>query len=272
MKLPPDNLNYPIRILVGESSGSGFLIKHEQDVYMVTAKHVLYRTNLINNTSDLIATEAQIVCYPRTGAGVSDTPRIYRFDLSAIVASGDLKAHPSKDLVVIKVGSVQVIEMNPTLILLPSVTITQASSGTLITYEMSSSRRFADVEVTNEVFVLGYPVSLSTPEMQQINYDVPLARKGIVAGKNSSNQSIILDCPVYGGNSGGLVLEVNEVGPGTGNLHLIGVVVQFVPFVEQWRNMRFPELQNTSFQNSGYSVALPVDNIYDLINGIEANN
>jgi hypothetical protein len=116
---------------------------------------------------------------------------------------------------------------------------------------------------------LGYPVSLSTSEMQQINYDVPLARKGIVAGKNNKNQSIILDCPVYGGNSGGLVLEINETGLGSGNIHLIGVVVQFVPFVEQWRNTRFPELQNTSLQNSGYSVALPVDNIYDLINRIE---
>lgn len=154
---------------------------------------------------------------------------------------------------------------------MPSVSLIQDSAGVLVHYDMAGSRRFENVEVTNDVFVLGYPASLSTIEMQQINYDVPLARKGIVAGKNINNQSIILDCPVYGGNSGGLVLEINKVGSIT-HIHLIGIVVQFVPFVEQWRNTRFPELQNTNLQNSGYSVAIPVDNIYDLINQIQVHD
>lgn len=269
MKLPQDNLNYPIRILVGDSSGSGFLIRHEDDVYMVTAKHVLYRHDPTTNTFDLIAEEAQISCYPRTDAGIADTPCIYRLNLSAISLSGDLKAHPSKDLVVVKIGSIQTVEDKLALNLLAYVSTVQESAGVLVHYDMASSRRFAEVEVTNDVFVLGYPASLSTTEMRQINYDAPLARKGIIAGKNINNQSIILDCPVYGGNSGGLVLEINQAEPTT-RIHLIGVVVQFVPFIEQWRNTRFPELQNTSLQNSGYSVALPVDNIYDLISRIEA--
>ncbi|HEX5774690.1 MAG TPA: trypsin-like peptidase domain-containing protein [Candidatus Paceibacterota bacterium] len=271
MKLPQDNLNYPIRILVGESSGSGFSIRHEQDVYVVTAKHVLYRHDPVTETSNLIAEEARIVCYPRTAAGIADAPRIYRLDLSAMFLAGDLKAHPSKDLVVLKLGSAEVTEARSRLNLLDSITVVQESAGDLVSYDMNASRRFADIETTNEVFVLGYPVSLSTSEMRQIDYDAPLARKGIIAGKNVNNQSIILDCPVYGGNSGGLVLEMNQVGLAT-HIHLIGVVVQFVPFVEQWRNTRFPELQNTNLQNSGYSVALPVDNIYDLINRIETDN
>lgn len=271
MKLPSDNLNYPVRILAGDSSGSGFLIKHEQDIYVVTAKHVVYRPNSTTNNFDLIAEEAQIVLYPRTDVGIANTPRIYRLDLSAMSQSGDLRAHISKDLVIVKIGSLQVVEDRSTLSLLPSITVTQESLGGLIHYDIAGSRRFADVEVTNDVFVLGYPISLSTTEMQQINYDEPLVRKGIVAGKNSTNKTIILDCPVYGGNSGGLVLEINQVDYKT-LIHLIGVVVQFVPFVEQWRNTRFPELQNTSLQNSGYSVALPVDYIYDLINPNEAEN
>lgn len=271
MKLPQDNLNYPIRILVGEGSGSGFLIEHEQDVYVVTAKHVLFRPNPTTNTYDLISNVARIVCYLRTDAGIVDTPRIYRLDLSTMSLSGDLKAHSSKDLVVVKVGSIQVKGVVSTLNLLTSISVDQESTGSLVHYDMTRSRRFGDVEVTNEVFVLGYPSSLSTSEMQQINYDSPLARRGIVAGKNINNQSLILDCPVYGGNSGGLVLEINQSGAQT-DIHLIGVVVQFVPFVEQWRNTRFPELLNTSFQNSGYSVALPVDSIYELISRIETIN
>jgi len=271
MKLPSDNLNYPVRILVGDSSGSGFLIKHEQDVYVVTAKHVIYRPNPTTNNLDLIAEEARIVCHLLTDSGIAGTPRIYSLDFSAMSLSGDLKAHASKDVVVVRIGSIQVVDNISRLNLLSSITVVQESVGGLVHYDMAASRRFADVEVTNDVFVLGYPISISKTEMQQINYDEPLVRKGIVAGKNVNNQSIILDCPVYGGNSGGLVLEMNQVGLET-RIHLIGVVVQFVPFFEEWKNTRFPELQNTSVQNSGYSVALPVDNIYDLINRIEEEN
>ena len=55
-------------------------------------------------------------------------------------------------------------------------------------------------------------------------------------------------------------------------INLIGVIVQYVPFVDQWRNVRFPELYNTSYQNSGYSIALPVDKIFDLIEKISEGN
>lgn len=267
MKLPQDNLNYPIKILVGESSGSCFLIRHQNDIFLVTAKHVLFRKTENLAAQVLISNDAQIVCYPKTPTGVAENPRLYSLNLLALVESGDLKVHTTKDLVVIKIGSVVVTEVGTTLNIVDHITVTQDSAGDLIWYDMVNSRRLVDVEVTNTVFVLGYPISLSTPEMQQIDYDAPLARKGIVAGKNIRNQTVILDCPVYGGNSGGLVLEINN-----NSIHLIGVVVQFIPFVEQWRNTRFPELQNTSQQNSGYSVALPVDNIFDLIEHIEEDN
>ena len=260
-----------MRIVVGESSGSGFLIKHDSDIFFVTAKHVLYRNDSVTTNQVLISEQAQIVCYPRLDEAIAVTPRIYTLQISTLFQSGDLKVHQTKDLVVIKIGSVTGEEGGFALNLSQGISETQQSLGGLIWYDMVGSRRFADVEITNDVFVLGYPISLSTPEMRQIDYDAPLARKGIVAGKNNQTQTIILDCPVYGGNSGGLVLEVNQIGPVT-HLHLIGVVVQFVPFVEQWRNTRFPELQNTSLQNSGYSVALPVDNIYDLISQIEASD
>lgn len=132
----------------------------------------------------------------------------------------------------------------------------------IVHYNMLNARNFKETEITNEVFVLGYPVSLSSPEMKQIDYDSPLVRKGIIAGKNYENNTIILDCPVYGGNSGGLVLEIdaeNDI------IHLIGVVVQYIPFIDVWRNVKFSELYNSNYQNSGYSIALPVDNIFDLI-------
>ena len=67
------------------------------------------------------------------------------------------------------------------------------------------------------------------------------------------------------------MLETNVTGLGSGSIPLIGELVQFVPFVDQWRNVRFSELYNTNLQNSGYLVALPIDYIFDLMGGIQAN-
>ncbi|TAK58600.1 serine protease [Patescibacteria group bacterium] len=269
MKLPTDNLSYPVKLLVGGSSGSGFIIRHGNQLYLVTAKHVLYQQDQVTKAFNLLDKKMKMIAYPVVSGKVSTKPQMFELNIEALSDSNDLKAHASGDIVVIKLAEVRSEDGN--IDFLETIQIIQKSEGMIVHYDMTGSRRFDDVVITNDIFILGYPVSLSTPEMNQIDYDSPLVRKGIIAGKNNINKSLILDCPVYGGNSGGLVLEMNATGLGNGDIHLIGVVVQFVPFVDQWRNVRFPELYNTNLQNSGYSVALPVDYIYDLIGEIQAN-
>jgi len=269
MKLPINNLSYPVRLLIGGYSGSGFIIGHNNQLYLVTAKHVIYQQDQKTNESNLISKSLKIIVYPIISGKVSDKARIFELALESLSASNDVKSHHEADIVVIKLANTRNEDGKLYVDFLNDVKTIQASTGSIVNYDMSGSRRFNEVEITNDIFILGYPSSLSTIEMNQIDYDSPLVRKGIVAGKNVKNKSLILDCPVYGGNSGGLVLEMNETGLGTGNIHLVGVVVQFVPFVDTWQNIRFPELHNTSLQNSGYSVALPVDYIFDLIEKIE---
>lgn len=271
MKLPADNLSYPVRIIIGSSSGSGFFIRNGEEIYLVTAKHVLFSQDSVTKNFTLFDKKLYVICYPLTTTGVTQTERVYEFNLESLLSAGDLKTHSSADIVVIKLGSVSGINGGRySLSMLDAVTISKPSDGTLISYNMINARRFGEVEVTNDVFVLGYPSSLSSAGMNQLDSNSALVRKGIVAGKNNINRSLILDCPVYGGNSGGIVIEVNQNNETLEiNFHLIGIVVQFVPFVDQWRNINFPDLFNSSLQNSGYSVVLPVDYIYELIEEIE---
>lgn len=269
MKLPLNNLAYPVRILIGNSSGSGFIIEYKNQLYIVTAKHVLYQQNQATKEFSLWDKKMKVITYPLDSEIISKEPRIFELDLESLTASNDLRFHQNVDISVIKLGKIREESGVKKIDIIESIKTIQESKGSIVNYEMASSRKFDEVEVTNDVFVLGYPVSLSTNEMNQIDYNSPLVRKGIIAGKNYLNKSLILDCPVYGGNSGGLVLEISNINVGEANIHLIGVVVQFVPFVDQWRNIKFPELYNTNLQNSGYSVALPVDYIYDLIEEIE---
>ncbi len=113
-----------------------------------------------------------------------------------------------------------------------------------------STKLFDDVLTGNAVFVFGYPTSLSTSPHLDIRK--PLLRKGIIAGKNKIHKTIVLDCPMYFGNSGGLVIEV-EREPFGEHLKAIGVVSAFVAFEKKW------------IENSGYSVAIPMDFVQELL-------
>lgn len=264
MKLPSDNLNYPIRILAGTSSGSGFFIDtgDKNNIYIVTAKHVLYYQDTNTKESKLFSEKIELIYNTFVDPYVYKPPQIFELDLIKLITDNLFKPHSSQDIVVIKIGKRE----NGKISFVSGVNLLKSSEGSIVTYAFSDERTFEQVVISNEVFILGYPVSLSTIEMKQINYNLPLVRKGIVAGKNWDNKTLILDCPVYGGNSGGLALEIDDQ---TQKIHLIGVIVQFVPFVEQWRNINFPSLYNINYQNSGYSIVLPIDFISDLINEIE---
>ena len=46
---------------------------------------------------------------------------------------------------------------------------------------------------------------------------------------------------------------------------VIGVVSEFIPFEEVWYNLKH-KYTNSSIENSGYSVVVPMDVVFDLIN------
>jgi hypothetical protein len=96
-----------------------------------------------------------------------------------------------------------------------------------------------------------------------------LLRKGIIAGKNPSRRTIILDCPSYYGNSGGPVVQAERLGLGKTEFKIIGIVSQFVPFKETWVNVTH-KMSHWEISNSGYTVVMPIDLVLDLIREHEA--
>ena len=146
----------------------------------------------------------------------------------------------------------------------PGVRRTSSGSANLVGVDLAHhAKRFADVLEANEVLVFGYPVSLGTSTLPQLDYAKPLLRTGIVAAKNDALRTIIIDCPVYPGNSGGLVLELEPDGMAT-HFSAIGVVIEFVPAEERWVNRPYG-YENLAISNSGYAVVVPVDAIDEAI-------
>jgi hypothetical protein len=125
---------------------------------------------------------------------------------------------------------------------------------------------YDDVLPGNDVYVYGYPVSIGMESMPQFDSHQPLLRKGVVAGKYESRHTIIIDCPVYGGNSGGPVVQAWPYGVGGTKFKVMGIVTEFVPFDESRVN---PVPAGALATNSGYAVVEPADRILELLNDRE---
>jgi hypothetical protein len=129
-------------------------------------------------------------------------------------------------------------------------------------------KTFDQVLVGNDVLVMGYPTSLQLGNLPELDPRRPLLRKGIVAGVNPATRSIILDSPMYFGDSGGLVLELDRDGLNT-FYKIIGVVDKYVPYSESTKTAT----SSTTFSmNSGYSIAVPMDFVLELIKDNDAKD
>lgn len=238
---------------------SGVMSEKEKDELLMTAPkseafqgpiQILYRES---QKLKLRKTTATLFSYsPKPGdTGVNEI----QVDLPKLYQAGRIMYHPSSDVAAIKiaipkkVGGQEFLE--------PLDAVTMKGPGAL-GLGKDTAKLFDDVLVGNTVYTFGYPTSLSLAS-PFIDIKLPLLRKGIVAGKNNSLKAIILDSPVFFGNSGGLVIEAERVDAFKTNFRAIGLVTQFVPYAEKW------------LQNSGYSIAVPMDFVEELLKGIPKN-
>jgi hypothetical protein len=120
----------------------------------------------------------------------------------------------------------------------------------------------------NGVFVLGYPMGLVNQKRQYA-----ISRLGSIARIRDffSNQSptILLDAPVFPGNSGGPVVLKPELASFDGKPYrkplLIGIVSSYVPYEDVAVSLQ-TGLPRISFQeNSGLTLMVPIDEAHEVI-------
>ena len=254
--VPDDNLHYPELITLDNgSTGSGFFLNKGEHILLCTAKHVLW-----NQTAGALASDGCTL----TGYSYPDDD-LYelKVDTKKLHDDGDLLLHNNADVAVGKLFSVSA-EGRATF---PAAVrmITKPSGGRIIGVNVDNIHELADVGVSNSVYVFGYPNSIGLQGNPSHDHTRPLIRGGLVAGKH--NEKIILDCSVYQGNSGGLVIEAREALRADGfgrEFRAIGVVSEFIPFVELTKSLHFSVI-NQNVENSGYSVAEPMDRVLELV-------
>ncbi len=276
--IPDDNLAYPVLITLkfqnGQAGfGSGFYFRTTDALYIVTAKHVLFPAP----AHALPDAELELLSY--SPDLLADHRIVINATLRTLSNGGNIKPHPSRDVVVVKLGNV-VADQPPSptspaapiitpqtpgtsnfrVVYLPGISLKESPQSLFVAANRDLIKTYDQVLVGDDVIVYGYPRSLvvmTGDKPSQLDPLRPLLRRGIIAGLNEQNKTIILDCPVYRGNSGGPAVEIERDDLNL-KLRLIGVVVEFVPLAEG-------SVDFAVQFNSGYSIVEPMDAVLELV-------
>jgi V8-like Glu-specific endopeptidase len=85
-------------------------------------------------------------------------------------------------------------------------------------------------------------------------------KRGSIASISDNYRTLIIDCPVYKGNSGGPVF-LERKSFEKYSLKLIGIVIELIPFFNQTASKK-----DVAIQNSNYAVVTPIDYALKLMN------
>lgn len=258
--IPEDNLAYPVLIILSSGhSGSGFQLNSGTHIYLVTAKHVLF-----DNNGQIKADNAEIICQTRSID--DDTTTVFNINFNILNQSNNIFVHAHKDVAAFTIGTITENKdgMGYTTNLITGVTVKQTGKSEIVSVAKNTVIHLKDALVSNDIFLYGYPSSLGLKQSPQFDYSKPLLRKGIIASVNRTQGTIILDCPVYYGNSGGPVVQVTNDKVGIKH-SVVGVVSQFIPYTENWVNQS-NNIVHTEMSNSGYSVAVAMDYVFEMLN------
>ncbi|PYJ87027.1 MAG: hypothetical protein DME22_03010 [Verrucomicrobia bacterium] len=255
--LGEDPRTFPVLIAHERGTGSGCLLRMSNSVYLVTAKHVLFGTN----APALLSPIARLKSYSRAGT-TNVSARTLEIDLGQLLSAGEVRFSTNRDVAIVRIEECSSNDVN-IVSYLPGITFLSPERGLQIAApEVICPAK--DVDVGAEVFMFGYPTSLTGLIREIFDPSEPLLRKGIVAGINLGKRTIIIDCPAYFGNSGGPVIQIEHPALNQTRFRIIGLVSGFVPFQEEWENktMGYSHLIKS---NSGYTVVEPIEIALELV-------
>lgn len=257
--IPNNKTANAVSITSSKSKGSGVFIQYKGVLYLVTAKHVLYLE--LNGEYKLLDNKITLKCPSHVKNDYIN--RIMEIDLN----DQNVWYNHNNDIAAVEIGQSSRNEKEKRWDVRYHKNVHQLEKGAY-SPQLNSENTFKflnDVKVATDVIVFGFPTSLGiTNYLDFFDVDKPILRKGSVAYLNYKRSHIIIDCPVYPGNSGGPVFEVIVNESGNQEVKLIGIVSRYIPFKQEWVNYR-DNLVNAEFVNSGYTVVMSTDLIIQTI-------
>jgi hypothetical protein len=240
----------------GFGSGSGIYLQDSNNIYFVTAAHVLYNLEKNKPHCDSIF----LITY-RENSEIDRGDTLF-LNLCDAMKNGYALFDRRNDILVVKIASQKNLDSTLSQVNYLPHAVRLIKATRISAFPSNQLKKMEKVILGNDILIFGYPKSLKL-QYNSFDFNRPLLRKGVVAARDFNSKRIILDCPVYKGNSGGPVYMI-DVFDTNNSLSLIGIVSEFMPFVEYWVNDKYG-VANTQITNSGYSIIIPIDFALNLI-------
>ena len=248
----------------GHNVGSGIFFEDSTAIYLISARHVFLRQDsnrkiIKDNTNKPVITH-EIFNVRYFDRNYLDT-LVNKLSINFEKIFGNpefVKYNEENDLIAIKIATIDREERK---IYFSKNVVNYTAKGfspSWVNHDWIAN--LDDVLIGTDVWIIGYPETLNLARLDQYNFDLPLLQKGIVSGKYEKRGTMVINAPVYPGNSGGPVfghIERNE-------MKLIGIAVEFIPLVEKISQSTYGGT-NQEWTNSGYTVVESIDKIMDLI-------
>lgn len=260
-----DLITLAAEVIVGNSYGSGIYIHKENQIFFCTARHVLY-TNISPQGQpnyQLKQNLIEIKSYPKN-TNYSTFEKL-RVDLNALTAATQLSINQTLDICVFKIA-----DQNGSQIQLINGVTKISATLSLNVASNTMVKPAHEIEVGEELYVIGYPKAVQLLNRNQpfYNYDLPLVRKGITSCMNDY-KTFIIDCSVFGGNSGGPVfIAENTISNIGGSIQiknkrfLIGIAIQYIPLLNMTAAQMNPTITTFNHaENSGYGVCVSFEEL-----------
>ena len=120
--LPEDNLAYPVQVLVEGGGGTGFFVRRERDLFIVTARHVLQ--NAV--TGELWSPEVTLRALSKNIREAAVT--VLHVNAKQLQDAQQLRSDAVRDVAVMHLGTLTADGVSTT----PGVVITDRSKGGII--------------------------------------------------------------------------------------------------------------------------------------------
>ncbi|MFH2036525.1 MAG: hypothetical protein ABIJ45_08995, partial [Candidatus Zixiibacteriota bacterium] len=232
-------------------TGSSFFYKYNKYIFLVTAGHIFYRSNKLNGqiVYQLINPDTTLVSWQFKENQQIQLNKFY-IDLKIIDSVRQIIHDKENDIAIIFFGIYK--DSSKTFFTGMGVKSKNKTGGNMYWIDSTSSKSYDEVYIGQSIYIYGYPSDLSYGDNSQFELENGFYRSGIVSAKNKVDRNIILDCQVHGGNSGCPVFADLKNTEGNYQFYSLGMII------EKIRDKKTNE-------NSGYSVAIPMDKIEELI-------
>lgn len=264
---------YSIQFLGKTDSGSsiegtGFYYTDSGLLFFITARHMIFDTyNDPIKKTFVFAYKPNIKKAQLFSYNEKINKKYLEINIEKLYKDNLLFYYKDYDIVIIQLGAA---DLKTNYLKVDNRYVTHVD--TICSLSKNHIYKYNDIDYGDDIAIVGYPNSIGMKSLMQYDYKKPLFKKGYIAGKYPELSTLIIDCEVYHGNSGGPVFKIKpllsekDYSKDSPEYGVVGIITQTIPYLAEGEIDSIGNKNKTfSYVSSTYSVAVSFDIVLEMI-------